>query len=63
MSGLGQKATCTPQKVKPALPPKADMCGATSDVRYGPKNGHRPAIRSPHRRDQALRAALPSQVP
>jgi hypothetical protein len=20
-----------------ALPPKADMCGATSDVRYGPK--------------------------
>ena len=22
-----------------ALPPKADMCGATSDVRYGPEAG------------------------
>jgi len=25
-----------PQKAMSALPPKADMCGATSDVRYGP---------------------------
>jgi len=33
MSGLGQKATCTPQKVKPALPPKADMCSASINVR------------------------------
>jgi hypothetical protein len=24
------------QKVMWALPPKADMCGATSDVRFGP---------------------------
>src|SRR4030095_11457118 len=26
-----------PQKVMSALPPKADMCGAARDVRYGPK--------------------------
>jgi hypothetical protein len=25
-----------------ALPPKADMCGATCDVRFGPNSGHRP---------------------
>ena len=25
------------QKVMSALPPKADMCGANTDVRYGPK--------------------------
>ena len=26
-----------PQKVMSALPPKADMCGAARDVRFGPK--------------------------
>jgi hypothetical protein len=26
-----------PHKVMSALLPKADMCGATSDVRYGPR--------------------------
>jgi hypothetical protein len=26
-----------PQKAMSALPPKADMCGATTDVRFGPK--------------------------
>ena len=36
MSALGQKQTCAPQKVMSALPPKADMCGATRDVRFGP---------------------------
>jgi hypothetical protein len=35
VSALGQKATCAPQKVMSALPPKADMCGATSDVCFG----------------------------
>jgi hypothetical protein len=25
-----------PQKAMSALPPKADMCGAASDVRFGP---------------------------
>src|SRR5262249_5742973 len=26
-----------PQKARSALPPKADMCSATGDVRFGPK--------------------------
>jgi len=33
MSTLGQKQTCAAQKVMSALPPKADMCSATRDVR------------------------------
>ena len=37
MSALGQKRTCAVQLLMSALPPKADMCGATRDVRYGPK--------------------------
>jgi hypothetical protein len=53
MSALGQKQTCAAPKnmftpnsdrksrhaamVMSALPLKADMCGATSDVGYGPK--------------------------
>jgi hypothetical protein len=37
MSALGQKQTFASQKVMSALPPKADMCAATGDVRYGPK--------------------------
>jgi hypothetical protein len=36
MSALGQKPTCAPQEVMSALPPKADMCGAATDVRFGP---------------------------
>ena len=36
MSALGQKQTCAVQKPMSALPPKADMCSATSDVRYVP---------------------------
>ena len=36
MSALGQKRTCAVQLVKSALHPKADMCGATSDVRFVP---------------------------
>ena len=34
MSALGQKQTC--KKGMSALPPKADMCGATRDVHFGP---------------------------
>ena len=34
MSALGHKQTCASQKVMSALPPKADMCSATRDVRY-----------------------------
>jgi hypothetical protein len=36
MSTLGQKQTSALQKGMSALLPKADMCGATSDVRFGP---------------------------
>ena len=37
MSALGQKQTFAVQKGMSALPPKADMCGATRDVRFVPK--------------------------
>jgi hypothetical protein len=37
MSGLGQKQAFAPQTVMSALPPKADMCGATTNVCFGPK--------------------------
>jgi hypothetical protein len=36
MSALGQKQTFALQWATSALPPKADMCGATRDVRFGP---------------------------
>src|SRR5262249_45675321 len=36
MSALGQKRTFAPQKGMSALPPRADMCGAARDVRFGP---------------------------
>jgi hypothetical protein len=37
MSALGHKQTGAPLKVMSALPPTADVCGAASDVRCGPK--------------------------
>jgi hypothetical protein len=37
MSTLGQKRTFAPQKVMSALHPKADTCGATAHVCFGPK--------------------------
>jgi len=37
MSALGQKRTSAVQTGMSALLPKADMCGAARDVRYGPK--------------------------
>jgi hypothetical protein len=40
MSALGQKQTFAPQKAMSALPPKADMCGATWDVCFGANSGH-----------------------
>ena len=36
MSALGQKQTFAVQEPMSALPPKADMCGATRDVRFVP---------------------------
>jgi len=32
-NALGQKQTCAPQKVMSALPPKADIGSANTDVR------------------------------
>jgi hypothetical protein len=39
MSALGQKQTFRAAITMSALPPKADMCGATCNVGYGP-SGH-----------------------
>ena len=36
MPALGQKRTFALQNVMSALPPKADMCGATAHVRFVP---------------------------
>src|SRR5262249_21445185 len=47
MSALGQKQTFAPQNVMSALPPKADMCGATRDVRFGPIADIAGTMRSP----------------
>jgi hypothetical protein len=37
LSALGHERTCAPQKAMSALPLKADMCGATRHVRFGPE--------------------------
>jgi hypothetical protein len=37
MSALGQKRTYAPQQTMSALHPKADMCGANTNVCFGPK--------------------------
>jgi hypothetical protein len=37
MSALGQKQTFALHHPMSALPPKADMCDAAKDVRFGPK--------------------------
>jgi hypothetical protein len=50
MSALGQKQTFAVQKSMSALPPKADMCGATRDVRFVPIADILPLIRSFRRR-------------
>ena len=36
MSALGQKRTFSEVRAMSALPPKADICSATTDVRFGP---------------------------
>ena len=54
MSALGQKQTFAVQNVMSALPPIADMCGATRDVRFVPIADIAPhSIRSPRRRGRA----------
>jgi len=43
---MGQKQTFAPQNFMSALPPKADMCSARANVRYGPIAEIRPFILS-----------------
>ena len=33
---MGHKRTCASEEAMTALPPKADICGANGNVRYGP---------------------------
>jgi hypothetical protein len=42
MSVLGHKRTFHRVAAMSALPPIADMCGATRDVRFGPKADNEP---------------------
>src|SRR5262249_36180571 len=49
MSALGQKQTYAVHNGMSALPPKADMCSATGDVRFGANCGHGSAGFSPLR--------------
>ena len=46
-----------PHKVMSALPPKADMCGATRDVCFWPKADIQRPIRSSRRRGSWIAAA------
>src|SRR5262245_30038461 len=62
MSGLGQKQTFAAQKGMSVLPPKADMCGATRDVRFGPIADNAPFIRSPRRRRRAHCGRFPLKL-
>jgi hypothetical protein len=45
------------------LPPKADMCGATRDVRFGPEADMTRPIRSLRRREARMTHALRDQAP
>ena len=61
MSASGQKQTCAAQKNMSALPPKADMCSATKDVRFVPIADI--VIRSHHRHGTGSQAVRISQSP
>jgi hypothetical protein len=55
---------CTHKSVLTGLPPKADMCGAARDVRYGPKadmdiSDQRRNVALLFRRDKQVRHPLP----
>ena len=56
MSALGQKQTCAAQNVMSALPPIADMCGASSCLLCA-NSGHQP-IRSPRRHGRSGRGGM-----
>jgi hypothetical protein len=57
MPALGQKRTYAVQKGMSALPPKADICSAKSNVRFGPEADIDLATQSPHRQWRVARAA------
>jgi hypothetical protein len=63
MSALGQNQTYAVQHGMSALPPKADMCGAGRDVRYGPIADIVDLIGSPRRRERPTPEALLDRVP
>src|SRR5262245_65371196 len=64
MSALGQKQTFAPHQPMSALPPKADVCGATRDVRYKPIAGIRhPMINSWARINHRLRKSRLAAAP
>jgi hypothetical protein len=44
MCALGQKQTFCDAEAMSALPPRADMCGAVKDVRFGPEADIRQAF-------------------
>ena len=55
MSALGQKQTSEAHKLMSALPPKAGMCSAIADVRFGPKAARRqPVNELANHRDQRI---------
>jgi hypothetical protein len=62
MSALGQKQTCAMQTGMSALTPKADMCGATRNVRFGPV-ADIALIRSRRRRRPVVYAGFRGQAP
>ena len=68
MSALGQKRTCAAQNSMSALPPKADMCGALANVRFGPiadscTAANSISIRSTRRRGRASSVECRGRAP
>ena len=62
MSALGQKQTCAAQKVMSALPPKADMCSATSGCPLSANSRHLDEHRHFRRRARARRSNICDQA-
>ena len=62
MSALGQKQTCAAQKVMSALPPKADMCGATRRCPLSANSRHLDEHRHFRRRARARRSNICDQA-
>jgi hypothetical protein len=63
MSALGQKRTLDCRLLMSALPPKADIAGRQSDVRFVPKADIGCLIRLPRRRGQEAITGCQFPVP